>query len=101
MYKVGILLIEIPKVALVKFKGWLKYPENRSIVHDKRFCEAMFHILVKAFNSSAKDIQWENIKLFVHSLLEIRVGDDENERLSRLEQYYDEAKTKWSNVQSN
>lgn len=69
MYKVGAKLIEIPKVAVNKFREWAKYPEKSSIVHDKRFVEALFYILTKHDIVKQNDVEWDGVMMFTRSML--------------------------------
>lgn len=62
---IGAKLMEIPGVALKKFKEWSKFPEKQSNIHDKRIADALFHIFTKKSKNNGEDIEWDHVTSFI------------------------------------
>lgn len=62
---IGSKYIEVPGVALKKFKEWSKYPEKQSLTHDKRIADALLHILTKCSKNNGGDVEWDHLVSFI------------------------------------
>lgn len=62
---IGAKLMEVPRVALKKFKEWSKFPEKQSQAHDKRIADALLHILTKKSRNNGADIEWDHLTSFI------------------------------------
>lgn len=60
--------MEIPTVAVDKFKGWAKFPERSSIVHDKRFVQALIYIITKSDSAKPNDVELDDAMMFIRSI---------------------------------
>lgn len=67
---IGSKCMEIPGVAIKKFKEWSQFPEKQSNAYDKRIADALLHILTKRPKSgeNSESIEWDYTISFIRRM---------------------------------
>lgn len=91
VYRVGNMLIKVPKKVIEKFFEWRKEPFNTNERIDKKFVGVLYKVCMEAKNANALDgNQYKvDVKEFIKALFGVRVGNDFGRR-NNFEAFFNE-----------